>query len=121
LHVASLQREIAVATDKILMRELRSLQDELSTSQRERLEKRAAPSAPDTGTPATAASSPPAPSPADVVVEEQEHQVELNDLIEEIKEFFETAEKNIAAHPTASVVAALLLGILIGRTLGGRS
>jgi ElaB/YqjD/DUF883 family membrane-anchored ribosome-binding protein len=38
--------------------------------------------------------------------------------MKEATSFFDEAEKNIAAHPTESVVGALLVGILIGRLLG---
>jgi len=110
-----------MATDKILTRELRSLQDELSVAQRERLGKPAAASVSESASATVAAAPPASAAPPDAVAEDQEVRVELKELIEEVKEFFETAEKNIAAHPTTSVVAAMLLGILIGRTLGGRS
>jgi ElaB/YqjD/DUF883 family membrane-anchored ribosome-binding protein len=37
-----------------------------------------------------------------------------------ITEFVEEAEQNVSEHPTASVVGALVVGILIGRLLGRR-
>ncbi len=43
---------------------------------------------------------------------------QLGELVDQVTQFFEDAEKNIAAHPAESVIAALLLGILIGRLLG---
>ena len=43
---------------------------------------------------------------------------ELRELDNEIKEFVDDAEKNVSAHPTASVIGAMVLGILIGRLLG---
>jgi len=41
-------------------------------------------------------------------------------LLVEASGFFDQADKNIAAHPTASVLGALVVGILIGRLLGRR-
>jgi len=42
----------------------------------------------------------------------------LRELTSEATRFFDEAEKGISAHPTQSVVGALLVGILIGRLLG---
>ena len=103
-----------MAADAVVSRELKSLQDELSTSQRERL----SPTPP----PAAAASGPPAtpPPPPKETAEEHELRDQLRELMNEATAFFEEAEKNIAAHPTESVVGALLVGVLIGRLLGRR-
>jgi ElaB/YqjD/DUF883 family membrane-anchored ribosome-binding protein len=49
-----------------------------------------------------------------------ESQGQLRELVQEITGFVEDAEKNISAHPAMSVVAAMLLGILIGSLLGRR-
>jgi len=99
-----------MAADVVVARELKSLQDELSAAQRERS---AAPAAP-----------PPAPpSPAEPVKEstdERELRVQLRELVNEGTNFFGEAEKNISAHPTQSVIGAMLVGILIGRLLGRR-
>jgi hypothetical protein len=99
-----------MATDAVVSRELRSLQDELSISQRER----ASPAAGAGGT------TPMPPVPPTETVEELELRQQLRELVNEVTTFFEEAEKNIAAHPTESVVGALLVGVLIGRLLGRR-
>ena len=59
------------------------------------------------------------PAPAARVAEPPEDR-ELGDqlqLTNEVTHFFDEAEKNISAHPTQSVIGALLAGILIGRVL----
>lgn len=43
---------------------------------------------------------------------------QLGELVDQVTQFFEDAEKNISAHPAQSVIGALLVGILIGRLLG---
>jgi hypothetical protein len=104
-----------MAADAVVSRELRSLQEELSTSQRERVSP--------TPSPAAAASGPtaaPPPPPEETAAEEHELRQQLRELVNEATTFFEEAEKNIAAHPTESVVGALLVGVLIGRLLGRR-
>jgi len=100
-----------MATDAVMSRELRSLQDELSISQRERAAPASAPP------PSAAAGAPVAPTET---VEEQELRQQLRELVNEVTTFFEEAEKNISAHPTESVVGALLVGVFIGRLLGRR-
>jgi hypothetical protein len=101
--------------DVVLSRELKSLQEEISVSQKERAAASAAAGA-------TAASTPPpsAAEPIEVTPETQELRDQLHELASEVTGFFEEAEKNISAHPTQSVVGALLVGILIGRLLGRR-
>lgn len=99
-----------MAADVVVSRELKSLQDELSAAQLERL---AAPSAPP-----VPPSSP--AEPADEAAEDHELRGHLRELTNEVTSIFEDAEKNISAHPTQSVVSALLVGILIGRLLGRR-
>jgi ElaB/YqjD/DUF883 family membrane-anchored ribosome-binding protein len=96
--------------DVIVSRELKSLQDEISASQRERSEMRAAP----------AAVAPAVTEVAKESTDEGELRDQLRDLTSEVTSFFEEAEKGISAHPTQSVVGALLVGILIGRLLGRR-
>jgi hypothetical protein len=103
-----------MATDAVVSRELRSLQEELSTSQRGRVSPTPSPAAAATGQTAT---PPPPPKEAK---EEGELREQLRELVNEVTNFFEEAEKNIAAHPTESVVGALLVGVLIGRLLGRR-
>jgi len=99
-----------MAADVVVSRELKSLQDELSAAQRER----------------SAAPAMPAPAPASVPeptqesADERELQDQLREFANDITSFFAEAEKNISAHPTQSVIGALLVGILIGRLLGRR-
>jgi len=100
-----------MSTDVVVSRELKSLQDEFSATQRERS---AAPSAPPT--PPLSHSREPVEERAD----ERELRDQLSQLADEVTNFFQQAEKNVAAHPTQSVVGALLVGILIGRLLGRR-
>ncbi len=71
--------------------------------------------------PVAVPSGPPAtPPPPKETAEEGELRDQLRELVNEATAFFEEAEKNIAAHPTESVVGALLVGVLIGRLLGRR-
>jgi hypothetical protein len=95
--------------DVVASRELKALQDEVLAAQRER----AAPSAPPMTAPGPA--EPPQDSAA-----ERELRDQLRELTSEVTTFLEEAEKGISAHPTRSVVGALLVGILIGRLLGRR-
>jgi ElaB/YqjD/DUF883 family membrane-anchored ribosome-binding protein len=102
----------AMAADVVVSRELKSLQDELSITQRERL-----------AAPATA--PPTMPSSSVEQVNESQDECELRDqlheLANEVTGFFTEAEKSISAHPTQSVIGgAMLVGILIGRLLGRR-
>ena len=104
-----------MATDVVVSRELKSLQDELSATKM----LRAANSAGSTATsapiaPPTAAEPPPEPS------DEVELQGQMRQFAHELTELFGEAEKGISAHPTQSVAGALLVGILIGRLLGRR-
>jgi len=99
-----------MATDVLVSRELKSLQDEIAAAQQER---RAAPTEP------AAASSTPEGPPKESA-DERELQDHIRELASEVTGFFEDAEKSISAHPTKSVVSALLVGILIGRLLGRR-
>jgi hypothetical protein len=98
-----------MAADAVVSRELRSLQDELSISQREHV-----------SPPAVGGTTSMPPVPPTETVEEGELRQQLRELVNEVTTFFEEAEKNIAAHPTESVVGALLVGVLIGRLLGRR-
>ena len=103
-----------MATDAVVSRELKSLQEELSTSQREHMSSIPSPAAAASGTTAT-----PPPPPIEAA-EERELRDQLRELVNEVTTFFEETEKNVAAHPTQSVVGALLVGVLIGRLLGRR-
>jgi ElaB/YqjD/DUF883 family membrane-anchored ribosome-binding protein len=51
---------------------------------------------------------------------EQELRSQLRDLVKEVTDFVDEAEKNISAHPAMSIVAAMLLGIVIGSLLARR-
>lgn len=104
--------------DAVLSRELKSLQDEIATSQRAR-----ASLPPDIAM----ASNPEAISAVAAIGTEsaedggeEKLQNEFREFIEEVTKFFNEAENNIAAHPAASVVGALVVGILIGRLLAHR-
>lgn len=100
--------------DPLLSSELKSLQTlQEELSQRERLPP---PPPPPPGEHSDAEAA--AAKPADD--KEQDLGADLRDFVNEVGKFFEEAEKNIAAHPTASVVGALVVGILIGRMLGRR-
>ena len=97
-----------MSADVIVSRELKSLQDELSASQKER-------------TTASAAAPPaasPAPAQPAAALEDPELRDQLRELANEVTRFFGEAEKTISAHPAQSVAGALLVGILIGRLTG---
>ena len=102
-----------MAADAVLSRELKELHAELSSPRRKR-----SPPAEDHASPA-ADNTPRAPSPEEAAQEEQ-LKGELRELVDTVTEFVEDTEKNMSAHPTASVVGALLVGIVIGRLLGRR-
>jgi hypothetical protein len=99
-----------MAADVVVSRELKSLRDELSAAQRERV----APSAVPPPMPFSSA------QPVKESPDERELRDQLRELVNEVTGFFEEAEKNISAHPTQSVIGAMLVGILIGRLLGRR-
>jgi len=99
-----------VTADVVVSRELKSLQDELSAAQRERMAAPPAPPVPSSGL----------AGPANETAEEHELRDHLRELVNEVTGFFEEAEKSVSAHPAQSVVGALLAGILIGRLLGRR-
>lgn len=110
--------------DPVLSRELKSLHEELATSQRKRRAKSAdipADSTAGTGVGEGAAGSGAAPTgqPGEPPAE-QELSGQLRDLIKEITDFVDEAEENISTHPAMSIVAALLLGIAIGSLLARR-
>ena len=101
-----------MAADTILARELLALQDQLSAAPR----RRAAPAV----EVEAEGQSEAAPDRSDVAGEERQIAEQLHDLASLIKEYAEEAEQTVAEHPTASVIGALLLGVLIGRLLGKR-
>ena len=99
--------------DSVLLHELKSLREEVSSSQKERLSRAAdRASAGD-----EAAGSPVQPIEA---IEERRLDGELRELVDAIKEFAQDAEKNASAHPAATAIGAMVVGILIGRLLGRR-
>jgi len=102
-----------MSSDSVLVHELKSLREELSSSQKERLS-RAVDRAPAGD---EAAGSPVQPIEA---IEERRLDGELRELVDAVKEFVEDAEKNAAAHPAATAVGGMVVGILIGRLLGRR-
>lgn len=104
-----------MAADVIVAQELKSLQEELSASQKARLA--AAEAAPPV-TPLLP--SPGSTEPITEAANEHELLDQLGDIASEVTDFFEQAERGVTAHPAQSVVAALLVGILIGRILGRR-
>jgi ElaB/YqjD/DUF883 family membrane-anchored ribosome-binding protein len=97
-----------MATDVLVSRELKSLQDELASGKMDRVA-RGEQSAPTSTASATEASA--------IQPQEAELQGYLRQLAEEVTEVFGEAEKSISAHPAQSVAGALVLGILIGRLL----
>jgi ElaB/YqjD/DUF883 family membrane-anchored ribosome-binding protein len=102
-----------VSNDSVLLHELRSLREEISSSQKQRLS-RAAERAP-AGDELAGSAAPPIEA-----IEERRLDGELREFVDAIKEFAQDAEKNASAHPAATAVSAMLLGILIGRLLGRR-
>lgn len=103
-----------MAADPVLSRELKSLQDELSISQRQRVQ--TSPAAGAAATTETAVLS----ARLEESAEKRELRGQLQDLVKEITEFVDDAEKNISTHPAMSVIAAMLSGILIGSLLSRR-
>jgi ElaB/YqjD/DUF883 family membrane-anchored ribosome-binding protein len=104
-----------VATDALVSRELKSLQEELSASHRERPSPPADSVSVNGGT-ATAMQA----SQLQGAAEEQQLRGTLDKFVEAITEFVEGAEKNVSAHPAANVMGGIVVGILIGRLLGRR-
>ena len=110
------------AGDPVLERELKALQDDVSTAQRRRRSRRDRPT-----------ESAPAPAPTEIAAKPQPpdgaeedssearklHE-QLRELLDEATGIFDEAERSIATHPAAAVLGALVVGILIGRLLGRR-
>ena len=99
--------------DTLLLRELKALREELSTSRRAR------------STPA-AGGSPAENNSSDVPIEaieaakDPQLEGQLREVLEAVKEFGQTVEENATSHPAATAVGALIIGILIGRLMGRR-
>ena len=102
-----------MAPDAVVSRELKSLQEELSASQREHPSPPADPVSVSGGTAAPA-------THLEDTAEEQQLRGTLGKFVEAITEFVEEAEKNVSAHPAANVMGGMVVGILIGRLLGRR-
>ena len=102
-----------MAADAVVSRELKSLQEELSASQREH------PSSPTDPVSVSAGTAPQTSQLEDAADEQQLHGT-VGKFIEAITEFFEEAEKNVSARPAAHVIGGIVVGILIGRLLGRR-
>jgi ElaB/YqjD/DUF883 family membrane-anchored ribosome-binding protein len=102
-----------MAADAVVSRELKSLQEELSASQREHPSSSADPVSVSAGTAAQT-------SQLEDTADEKQLHGSVGKFIEAITEFFEEAEKNVSAHPTAHVIGGIVVGILIGRLLGRR-
>jgi ElaB/YqjD/DUF883 family membrane-anchored ribosome-binding protein len=96
-------------TDSLISHELKTLKDELSASQKKRAVSPVAGAAPQNMVgPASA------PSTANGLHDQ------VRQFADELKGLFDRADNGISAHPTQSVVGAMLVGILIGRLLGRR-
>ena len=102
-----------MAPDAVVSRELKSLQEELSASQREHPSPPADPGSVSRGTAAQT-------SQFEDTADEQQLHGTVGKFIEAITEFFEEAEKSVSAHPAAHVIGGIVVGILIGRLLGRR-
>jgi len=111
-----------LSADRVLSHELKSLQEEVAAAHRQRQVPTSSSPAPDRTSAgdmpgadgaATAAAAAPGQT-----AEERALRDQLGEFVDQVTQFFEDAEKNIATHPAESVIAALLLGILIGRLLG---
>jgi ElaB/YqjD/DUF883 family membrane-anchored ribosome-binding protein len=103
-----------MAADSALSKELESLKEELAALRGQRRSRSADRATSDGET--RKRHDPPPPA-----ADEHHHlHGELRDLVKLITEYVEEAETNLAAHPTATVVGALVVGILIGRSLGRR-
>jgi hypothetical protein len=102
-----------MAAESALSKELEALKDELAAL---RSRRRSRPVAAEGETPKRQDRDPSPPPMADA----PHLHGELRDLVKLVTEYVEEAETNLAAHPTATVVGALMVGILIGRSLGRR-
>jgi hypothetical protein len=105
--------------DPIITRELTSLRDEMAANQRSRISPAGAAA---TSAAPTQTGSPAAEEPANQTGLEDESPIHdlVGELVDEVSSFLEEAEKNIAAHPAASVIGALVVGIIIGSMIRRR-
>jgi ElaB/YqjD/DUF883 family membrane-anchored ribosome-binding protein len=102
-----------MAADATLTHELRALKEELAAGRGER----AAAAAEQAEHAEELQAEPP---PMEEAAEDRHIVEQLQDLIATFKDYIQEAEHNIEEHPAASVIGALLLGILIGRHIGKR-
>jgi len=100
-----------MSADAVLSRELKGLHSELSAPRAKR-------SAAAHHRGAAEGKATRTHRPSEDSAEQQQLQAELREFADAIKELIEDAEKNVSAHPAASVLGALVTGILIGRLLG---
>ena len=103
-----------MATDVLVSRELKSLQDELSAAKTQRAANIRQPA------PTSAPIAPPTTAEPAEPPDKAELEGQMRQFAHELTELFGEAEKGISAHPAQSVAGALLVGILIGRLLGRR-
>ena len=99
-----------MAADAVISRELESLHQEVSASQRGRPMPHVKPD-PTSGE--AGAQAIPLEDPAP-----QQQNGAGSKFVDAVTEFFEEAEKNVSAHPAAHVIGGVVVGILIGRLLG---
>lgn len=104
--------------DPVLSGELTALREELARSR----EERDGPAPPSRDTAPNRAPGEPgaAAPPPNTSAEDQHEWARLEAFTNEIAGFFEQAEETVSEHPAESIVAALLLGIVIGCLLGHR-
>jgi hypothetical protein len=100
-----------VTADPVVVRELKSLQEEVAAPNR------SGPSP--LGDQVSGSNGAPVASPQEAS-EEPEDRGAFAELASAIKEFVDAADSGIAAHPAANMIGALVAGILIGRLLGRR-
>jgi hypothetical protein len=103
--------ENVMAGDAVISRELKSLHQQVSASQRAHPIPHVKPDP--TSTEAGAQIIPledPAP--------QQQQYGAGSKFVDAVTEFSEEAEKNVSAHPAAHVIGGVVVGILIGRLLG---
>jgi ElaB/YqjD/DUF883 family membrane-anchored ribosome-binding protein len=104
------RREDKVTADAVLSREVKSLHEEVSAA-------RNSEPPPDDmrgGETGQRAAQP------EANVADQRPKTEAGEIVKAIAEFVAEAENNIAAHPAANMLGALVVGILIGRLLARR-
>jgi hypothetical protein len=99
-----------MAADVVISRELESLRQEISASQRERPMPHVKPDP-------TSREAGAQTVPFEDAAPQQQYGAGSN-FVDAVTEFFEQAEKNVSAHPAAHVIGGVVVGILIGRLLG---